>query len=204
MNRLTTKEKILETAIDLFAERGFNDVSIREITRAVGIKESSLYNHFTSKQQILDEIFEFLSEQFESRSIPEEEAVSLIQNMNPKEFMEMCMMNFKLYFGNPKLMKIWRIISIERFRNEHANDFFIRNLVEAPLIYQSAVFEAMIKKGLIKKEDPKVLARAFYSFILFIYLRYFEGNHQGNPVEDAEVQEMVKAHMDFLTRAIGK
>lgn len=202
--KVGTRERILETAIDLFAMKGFNDVSIREITKAVGIKESSLYNHFASKQQMLDEIFEYLSKQFESRSVSEEEAVRHIEGLNPTEFMEMCLMNFNMYFGEPKLMKIWRILSIERFRNERANDFFTKQLIDTPLTYQSAVFEAMMKKGLIKEGDPKALARAFYSFMLFIYLRYFEVGHQDNPAANEELREMLKAHINFFTGAIAK
>jgi AcrR family transcriptional regulator len=199
-----TKEKILDTAIDLFSQKGFNEVSVRDITRAVGIKESSLYNHFTSKQQILDEIFQYLSSQYEGMTVSEEEAVSHIEKMSPEEFMEMCLMNFQMYLGNPKLMKIWRIISIERFRNEKANSFFKNHLIDYPLIYQSKVFDTMIKRGLIGSFNPDVLARAFYSFILFIYLRYFEDGGTENPQENPEIQAMVRAHMDFLSGAIKK
>ena len=216
---MSTKEKILDAAIELFAKRGFNEVSVRDITRAVGIKESSLYNHFSSKQQILDEIFNYLDHEFSGMSIPEDEAVKLIDGMDPAEFMDMCIMNFKMYFGKPKLIRIWRIISIERFRNKRANEFFIKNLVDYPLMYQSNVFDGMIIKGNIADADPKVLARAFYSFILFIYMRYFEvdsseyslpeadreapgaeSQNAVNPVDSPEIQEMIKAHMDFLRK----
>jgi AcrR family transcriptional regulator len=199
-----TRDTILDTAINLFAQWGFNGVSIREITKAVGIKESSLYNHFSSKQQMLDEIFEHLAKRFDSMSISEEEAVRHIESAGPAEFMEMCLMNFNMYFGEPKLMKIWRILSIERFGNERANYFFTTQLIDAPLTYQSAVFEAMMKKGLIKESDPKALARAFYSFILFIYLRYFEVGYLENPAENEEIREMLKAHINFISKAISK
>ena len=53
----SNKEKILNTAIDLFSNKGFNAVSVRDITRGVEIKESSLYNHFKSKDEILETIF---------------------------------------------------------------------------------------------------------------------------------------------------
>ena len=45
---MTTKEKITETALDLFSQRGYDGVSVRDIARAVGIRESSIYNHFQS------------------------------------------------------------------------------------------------------------------------------------------------------------
>jgi AcrR family transcriptional regulator len=207
-NGLNTREKILQTAIDMFSVKGYNDVSIRDITGAIGIKESSLYNHFTSKQQILDEIFGHLVERFESMNIPEEEAARLIEEASPQEFMEMCLMNFRMYFGDPKLIKIWRIISIERFRNKQANDFFIHHFIDYPFEYQAKVFESMMKKGLIAEIDPMVLAREFYSFMLMIYLRYFEVDSEAgplkNPVDDPSIQKMIREHMQFLSLVMAR
>ena len=39
---MNTKEKILETALELFSQRGFDGASVRDIARAVGIRELSL------------------------------------------------------------------------------------------------------------------------------------------------------------------
>ena len=51
-----TKERIVEEAFALFASRGFHAVSVRDIAAAVGIKDASLYNHFSGKQAIFDAI----------------------------------------------------------------------------------------------------------------------------------------------------
>ena len=56
MKKLTTKDKIIDEALKMFSYRGYDSVSIREIARAVGIKESSIYNHFKSKEEILTTI----------------------------------------------------------------------------------------------------------------------------------------------------
>ena len=37
-----TKEKIFDVSIDLFSQKGFDAVSVREIAREVGIRESSI------------------------------------------------------------------------------------------------------------------------------------------------------------------
>ena len=47
-----TRQAILDASLDLFAERGFHGTSMREIARAVGVRESALYHHFDSKQAI--------------------------------------------------------------------------------------------------------------------------------------------------------
>lgn len=202
-NVISTKQKILETAITLFAEKGYSDVSIREITRAVGIKESSLYNHFASKQQILDEIFDYLAREFEKVSIPEDQVVRMIEKMSPEEFLEFSAKAFQSYMGNPVMMKIWRILSMERFKNDKANEFFRENLIDSAIRYQSLVFQTMMEKGLIRKLDPVLLAREFYSYMLYIYFRYFEMEKAENSAESREIQQMVREHMQFISMAIS-
>ena len=56
MKKEDTKQIILEKALELFSEKGYDSVSVGEIAKAVGIKAPSLYNHFKSKQAIFDEI----------------------------------------------------------------------------------------------------------------------------------------------------
>ena len=50
----STKERILDVSLELFSQRGYSAVSIRDICKCVGIKESSVYYHFENKQNIFD------------------------------------------------------------------------------------------------------------------------------------------------------
>lgn len=59
----TRREQILATAADLFAERGFNGVSINDIGAAVGISGPALYRHFASKDAVLGEMLVGISQQ---------------------------------------------------------------------------------------------------------------------------------------------
>jgi len=54
-----TKKKIFENAIQLFMHEGYENVSMQDIAEAVGIRQSALYNHFRSKQELLDTIYDF-------------------------------------------------------------------------------------------------------------------------------------------------
>ena len=53
---MTTREKIIEVSLKLFAEHGFTGVSVRSIAKEVGVRESALYKHFKNKQDILNQI----------------------------------------------------------------------------------------------------------------------------------------------------
>ena len=54
---MNTKEKIFDVSLDLFSKKGYDSVSLREIAEEVGIKKSSIYSHYASKEAILMDIF---------------------------------------------------------------------------------------------------------------------------------------------------
>ena len=49
-----TKERILETALKLFAQSGYLGTSMSDIAKQLGITKAALYKHYASKQEILD------------------------------------------------------------------------------------------------------------------------------------------------------
>lgn len=53
---MTTKQKIYENAIELFALNGYHNLGMRDLAKSVGIRASSIYNHYKSKEDILIEI----------------------------------------------------------------------------------------------------------------------------------------------------
>tara|TARA_R110002124_G_scaffold287364_1_gene473983 strand:- start:11888 stop:12466 length:579 start_codon:yes stop_codon:yes gene_type:complete len=53
MKNTSRKTEIITVASQLFKEKGYNAVSMRDIAQAMGIKAASLYNHITGKQEIL-------------------------------------------------------------------------------------------------------------------------------------------------------
>ena len=61
---LSRKQEIYKTAAHLFKEKGYSAVTMRDLAAAVGIKAASLYNHISSKQQILSEIILDIATQF--------------------------------------------------------------------------------------------------------------------------------------------
>lgn len=64
MARRNTKEAILYEALKLFSDKGYDGVSVRDIAGQVGIKQSSLYKHYTSKQDIFDSLVKTMQTRF--------------------------------------------------------------------------------------------------------------------------------------------
>ena len=53
-----TRDRILEVALDLFIEEGYEKVSLREVAERVGVTKAALYYHFSSKEEILKALVE--------------------------------------------------------------------------------------------------------------------------------------------------
>ncbi len=162
----SNKEKILNTAIDLFSNKGFNAVSVRDITRGVGIKESSLYNHFKSKDEILETIFWNFRMETAKIMPPVDQLETIFTFMGPKEFLEEGLKNFKNHISDPVIEKIWLIIFLEQYRNSIARDIYLHDIVEKTLHFIEFAFSKFISLGQIKPLNPKLLAME-YQYPLF-------------------------------------
>ncbi|MEZ0275298.1 MAG: TetR/AcrR family transcriptional regulator, partial [Roseimicrobium sp.] len=53
----TTKRAILDAAEDLFAERGIDATSVRDITQTAGVNLGAIHYHFGSKNELIVEVF---------------------------------------------------------------------------------------------------------------------------------------------------
>jgi AcrR family transcriptional regulator len=170
-NNKTTKEKILDAAIDLFSQRGYTGVSIRDITRHVGIKESSLYNHFKSKDELMGVIYDIFQRELGEKSFPEDNIEEIIVNLTPEMFLIHNIMKFKERL-TPFLEKVWRIIYMEQFRDDRAREFFTGELNKRPQKFYESVFRTMINKGMIKPLDPRILAYQYNYPLTMMAMEY--------------------------------
>ncbi len=200
---LTTREKILDVAIDLISRKGFDAVSIREIAREVGIRESSIYNHFRSKDEILDTIIDYFILELTRASGPAMDIDSQLEEIGPKKFMQYGSRMYMQYINTPRIGKIWRIISIECYRNEKIRVFFQETILNLPLVSWEQLFCRMIELKLIKPLDPKILAREFFAFAIYLMFVQFILKYDLNSyLFSQETLQELDEHVDFFMEAI--
>lgn len=126
-----TKWDIFATSIDLFSKIGYTNVSLRDIAKEVGIKASSIYNHFSLKDDILLTIYNFYEENYKV-SLPNiNELVDLIGKIRPQEIFDKC--NF--FYEKDLQTHMDRIVIIaqeEKNRDKRAEDLIKNVFIETP------------------------------------------------------------------------
>jgi len=154
----STRLRIVEAATELFALNGYTGVSIRDITKAVGIKESSLYKHFKSKEELIETIFHNFRRACGEILPPMKHLQVVAETMDLKSFLETGWMNFKRHIDDPVNQRVWRIMYIELFRHPLARDIYQKDIVNRTIDCLELVFAAMIEAGKIKPNSPRLLA----------------------------------------------
>ena len=173
---MNTKEKIFDVSLDLFSKKGYDSVSLREIAEEVGIKKSSIYSHYASKEAILMDIFEYFTDLFkyDEQLNSKEYLLSSDNEMlleNPEMFYHMGSEAIKQMLSEERNLKIWKLIFIQRHYNENIRLFFQNEILVKPLIFWRGFFTILKEKGIIRPDtNPKLLAKEYYSFPIYLLL----------------------------------
>jgi AcrR family transcriptional regulator len=194
--KISTKTKIFDVSVDLFSKKGFDAVSIREIAREVGIRESSIYNHYPSKENILDVIFQYFKKELTKMRPPE--AVN-IEKLTPDIFRERVHLTHML-FRTPTMEKIFKIIINEQFKNEKARKIVLHDLIQEPHTFTEKVLDNMNQRGIIRPIDPKIMAVEFQYPIFSLFLEYLL--LKSNNLDTKNVETRLKNHVDFFLSVI--
>lgn len=196
---MSNKEKIFDKSIDLFSEFGYDRVTIRQIAKEVGIKESSIYNHYKSKESILDEILDYYIFEMTKEEIPISKAAENL-DISFEYFYKCGLETYKSKLSEERMMKITRIILIESYHNEKIKEFVKTSIIHYAIEGWTELFELMKEKGLIIKDcNSAQLAESFYYYGLFLLIEHFIINY---PEDDSEFLESLgpksENHMKLL------
>lgn len=197
-----TKDKIFDTALDLFSKKGYDSVSVRTIASEVGIKESSIYNHYSSKKDILMSILNYFEEYFKGNPLDDENIRKLLEE-NPEEFYHQGSEMFKQQIFEEKILKIMKLIFVQMYQIEEVKEFFLREILGGSTDFWSDVFEILIQKNVIGSDcNPNKLAEMYFGFSMFklweIFLKYDDFPKAEIEIMFDEVEEYHKFLLDSV------
>ena len=170
---MDTKQRILLEALRLFSKRGYDAISVEQIASAVGIKAPSLYKHYKSKKDIFDAIFEDTAKRYEefiqTISIPvtdSKQDVVVFENITAEDLVQKVKSLIKYSLHDENISKFRKMMTIEQFRSPELSKLYSDRYVNQIQNYHTDLFTKMIEAGVLKKEDPYILAMVYDAPIL--------------------------------------
>ena len=198
MAKRNTKEIILYESLKLFADKGYDGVTVRDIAAQVGIRQSSLYKHYESKQEIFDTLVDTMQLHFMDAStsfqLPNGELKEKAKeySMGGIEVLKKISSDiFHFYLKDPYASQFRKMLSIEKYRNEEIDRIYREVYIDTAISYQATLFEEMIKQGFMRKANPEVMALQFFAPIFLLLNRY-----DGIAEKEKEAIEMLEKHIE--------
>ncbi|MFV0399275.1 MAG: TetR/AcrR family transcriptional regulator [Oscillospiraceae bacterium] len=179
MEKRNTREVILEKSLELFSVKGFEGVSVKDIAGAVGIKDSSLYKHFASKQEIYDTLLEQMDRKFEETvafyRLPQGEIAKVAKEYGNNDLIwlkKACEAVFLFFLKDPQASKFRRMLMIEQYKNVEAAKTFRSWFTDDAIRFQTELFTEMIAQGYFREGPAHIIALQFYAPFYLLIAQY--------------------------------
>lgn len=161
-----TKKKIIDVSLELFSEQGYKGTTIRQIANAVGIKGSSIYNHFKGKDEILASIFSMYRPRSFRRKMLNTEYIEEIKT-NPNCFVSIFETEILNLYKDQHWNKVYKLFIMEMFQNKSVEELMKQNILEDAKKAFEFFFCELKKNKLIKDMDSDFIANELFSLIMF-------------------------------------
>lgn len=169
-----TKELILQTALRLFAQRGFEGVSVRDIAGELELTAPALYVHFKSKQEILEAILRRMEERDAELSAqdsvptqPYEKAPESYAKVEMSQLVQFTLSMFRYWTEDEFAVQFRHLLTVEQYRDRRFAELFQQYLGNGVIQYLEEIFRANVPG-----KDPCQLALAFYSPVYYLIGQY--------------------------------
>jgi AcrR family transcriptional regulator len=165
------RAQILEAATKVFAEKGFHRATTKDIARAAGIAEGTIYTYFASKTDLLLGILDRLNE----------------TEQRPEHFnagLEGDFRMFLLAYLRQRTAALWsnaevfRAILPELLVNPELREKYYQQVIEPTMRVAEEYFRVQVRQGQIREVDVPLTVRAMAGVVLGLLILQLLGDQQ--------------------------
>ncbi|WP_405357981.1 TetR/AcrR family transcriptional regulator [Ruminococcus sp.] len=185
---MATKDRILEEALTLFSENGYDGTGVEQIAEKVGVKAPSLYKHFRGKEDIMNALIDNAEARYEEYFGSERHIGKLPENR--EEFIAVTMDRILFTMRDTMIRRIRKFLVQEQFRNERLAAVTTRHQLEGVQKMYTRILAGMMEKGLVVKDDPELLANELASPVVLLIAKA-----DRQPQLEREITQSIERHI---------
>ena len=185
----STKEKILDAALVCFAENGYKGTNLRDFAAGIGLSKSALYRHYESKEAIWNAVFDKMEAYFAERFGSVENMPGIPDTCEALISLVMRMVDFTVH--DEKIILTRKLLLAEQFHDERVKKLATKHFMSGTKEIFKDIFEKMMDRGLIKQDDPQMLAFSFTAPVTSL-IHYCDREPEKEPEIMAEIEAFVR------------
>lgn len=194
MDTMTTKERILESALFLFAEKGYEGVGVDQIAEKAGLRGPSLYNHFKGKEDIFNSLVDTMTEYYEKNFVSSKEMEKVMPS-SLQELVTMSMQKIAFTVHDTKIQAFRRMLAMEQYRNDTMRAMTTQYHLSILLDLYTGIMKALIDQKVLKKLDPRILAFEF-TMPVSMMIHWIDRE----PDKEHEAMKWIEEHMKHFAQ----
>ncbi len=181
----TTKNRILEQALIMFAEKGYKGTNLRELASALGLSKSALYKHYESKEDIWNAMLEMMEEYYTERFGSVDNLPKIPKSGEELFALTMKMIHFTMH--DTKVVLTRKLLLMEQFRDDRVAKLTTKYCLTGLEQMFTMIFTQMMNDGLLKGDSPEMLALLYTASVSsLIHLFTREPDRQAEVMERCE------------------
>lgn len=195
---LTTRDRILDAALQSFAEKGFKGATTKDIARAAKVNEVTLFRHFKTKYSL------FASTLTERSPFPD--ISRSIQTETEGRIEDLLFRNVKTVLGILRSNRqTYMVVFGDAWRYPKLRSMVGSLLVRKGIDFISSFLKLQMDTGRIRRVDTEISARALMGMVqsYFITTYILEGRAPEQNEEDRFVRGFVGIFLDGMRAELG-
>ncbi len=195
-----TKARIVDAALELFAQNGYLGTSMSDIAKQLSITKGALYKHFASKQEILDQIIQKMNdldlERAQAYGMPENEAdgfAEVYMHTSVEKIRTYSIAQFRHWTEEPFSSQFRKMLTLEQYRDPEMAKLYHNYLASGPLEYMAAIFRKLTDSDAAAMQ----MALEFYGPMYLLYSVYDAAEHKETVIS------MLEMHIDQFIRRVN-
>lgn len=192
----TTKKKILDAALVSFAENGYRGTNLRDLAAELGLSKSALYRHYESKEGIWNAVLDQMEAYYVARFGSPDHMPPAPKTCDELYAMTLNMLDFTLH--DRRVILTRQLLLTEQFRDERARRFATLHFLTGTKDMYAKLFAKMMDNGILKHDDPEMLAFAFTSPITSL-VHYCDRE----PEKEPEILHQIEAFVKHFINTYG-
>jgi AcrR family transcriptional regulator len=152
-----TKNAIFDKAIELVSLYRYEVVTIKDIAREIGRNQATIYNHFTSKQDILDQIYDYYCKYFNYDRSTIDELEPIMRSGSLVDIIDSVFYSFQAEHIN-RMIRISKIIHTRQFTDPRAREIATEVMMNSATMYAKEAFDRAVEIGRVAPFDTYLLA----------------------------------------------
>lgn len=194
-----TKNLILAQSLQLFSKNGFSGTSVRDLSSSVGLRESAIYNHFSSKKAILTEIVEKFGRSTAGLNLLDDELINMLNK--PQKFMQTFSEKLLRKWSDIEEIHFFNLVLKENGTEINGIKISVNSLLEDAQKVWVMIFTEMTNHKFIKKGSPEIFANEFIAPLFFIRMKFLLNE------ENIDLKSAIKQaneHSEFFWESIKR